>query len=349
MLDHRLHRLLAERLKLHMENKHTFNPTTLRAESGPCKGDYSAFPGVLGTPELKHPAPDSTTPPSQSSKEGCLPRQLGRGARRQECWRPMIRHPDRRHRHRLSRVRPRVPQEARLVGRAHAQEKSSPRARTGKPTTRAAYPRSDPARCAPMAMPARVAIWNFPDPVPTHREPLFSSVRPGCDYRPTRTAPSYGACPLSSDRCRPGTTPRTSAILTSVGWWSTKAAATRPAPTIGRRNCRGDVHRGKSHDAAQLKSLRAISYGSTRPRVARLKIRAWSRSACRRAWYGRLFNFGGGGGRRQRSKYPEGAARSSSVKPSIPDGHYGYDAVTMMQETKASLCRLSRFSEREPS
>ncbi|MGN6701366.1 MAG: molybdopterin-dependent oxidoreductase, partial [Burkholderiaceae bacterium] len=33
-----------ERLKLHMENKHTFNPITLLAESGPCKGDYYGLP-----------------------------------------------------------------------------------------------------------------------------------------------------------------------------------------------------------------------------------------------------------------------------------------------------------------
>ncbi|MDB5759045.1 MAG: formate dehydrogenase, partial [Burkholderia sp.] len=45
-----------ERLKLHMENKHTFNPTTLLAEDGPCKGDYYGLPWPCwGTPEMKHP------------------------------------------------------------------------------------------------------------------------------------------------------------------------------------------------------------------------------------------------------------------------------------------------------
>ena len=44
VLDHRLHRLSPERLKLQMENKHTFNPSTLRAEAGPCKGDYYGLP-----------------------------------------------------------------------------------------------------------------------------------------------------------------------------------------------------------------------------------------------------------------------------------------------------------------
>jgi formate dehydrogenase major subunit len=45
-----------ERLKLHMQNKHTFNPTTLRADHGPCKGDYYGLPWPCwGTPEMKHP------------------------------------------------------------------------------------------------------------------------------------------------------------------------------------------------------------------------------------------------------------------------------------------------------
>jgi formate dehydrogenase major subunit len=45
-----------ERLKLHMRHKHTFNPTTLRAESGPCQGDYYGLPWPCwGTPEMKHP------------------------------------------------------------------------------------------------------------------------------------------------------------------------------------------------------------------------------------------------------------------------------------------------------
>ena len=45
-----------ERIKLHAANKHTFDPTTLKAESGPCAGDYYGLPWPCwGTPEMKHP------------------------------------------------------------------------------------------------------------------------------------------------------------------------------------------------------------------------------------------------------------------------------------------------------
>jgi formate dehydrogenase major subunit len=45
-----------ERIKLHMANQKDFDVVTLRAEDGPCKGDYYGLPWPCwGTPELKHP------------------------------------------------------------------------------------------------------------------------------------------------------------------------------------------------------------------------------------------------------------------------------------------------------
>jgi formate dehydrogenase major subunit len=45
-----------ERLKLHMANQKDFDLVTLRASSGPCQGDYYGLPWPCwGTPELKHP------------------------------------------------------------------------------------------------------------------------------------------------------------------------------------------------------------------------------------------------------------------------------------------------------
>lgn len=45
-----------ERIKLHMAHQKDFDVVTLRAESGPCKGEYYGLPWPCwGTPELKHP------------------------------------------------------------------------------------------------------------------------------------------------------------------------------------------------------------------------------------------------------------------------------------------------------
>src|SRR6202165_3653105 len=45
-----------ERLKLHMANQKDFDLVTLRAASGPAKGDYYGLPWPCwGSPEVKHP------------------------------------------------------------------------------------------------------------------------------------------------------------------------------------------------------------------------------------------------------------------------------------------------------
>ena len=54
---------------------------------------------------------------------------------------------------------------------------------------------------------ARALVWNFPDPVPVHREPLYTlAARPPAEIsRPTRTA-ATSACRCSTGRSRRRTT-----------------------------------------------------------------------------------------------------------------------------------------------
>jgi formate dehydrogenase major subunit len=112
-----------ERLKLHMQNKHTFNPTTLRAEDGPCKGDYYGLPWPCwGTPELKHPGTPILYDINKPVIEGGLPFRANWGVEHngEPCWRPTARPTRARTRHRLPGIRPRVPEKTGLVGRADA-------------------------------------------------------------------------------------------------------------------------------------------------------------------------------------------------------------------------------------
>ena len=62
-----------ERLRLHMANQHTFDKTTLRANGGPCDGEYYGMPWPCwGTPEMKHPGRRSSTiPPSRWPRAAC--------------------------------------------------------------------------------------------------------------------------------------------------------------------------------------------------------------------------------------------------------------------------------------
>ena len=60
-----------ERLKLHMKNMHTFDVKTLRAKGGPCDGEYYGLPWpCYGTPEMKHPGSPNLYDTSKHVMEG---------------------------------------------------------------------------------------------------------------------------------------------------------------------------------------------------------------------------------------------------------------------------------------
>jgi hypothetical protein len=60
-----------ERLKLHMKNMQTFDVKTLRAKGGPCDGDYFGLPWpCYGTPEIKHPGSPNLYDQSRAMMEG---------------------------------------------------------------------------------------------------------------------------------------------------------------------------------------------------------------------------------------------------------------------------------------
>ncbi|WP_300582550.1 molybdopterin-dependent oxidoreductase, partial [Marivita sp.] len=62
-----------ERLKLHMANQHTFDKVTLKANGGPCDGDYYGLPWPSwGTAEMKHPGTPNLYDTSIPVAEGGL-------------------------------------------------------------------------------------------------------------------------------------------------------------------------------------------------------------------------------------------------------------------------------------
>jgi formate dehydrogenase major subunit len=99
------------------------------------------------------------------------------------------------------------------------------------------------------------------------------------------------------------------------------------------------------HDAPPLGVATGDFVWVDTPSGARLKIRALVTPRVPQGLVWAPFHFGGWWmGEDQRNKYPEGAAPIVLGEAINTGWTYGYDVVTMMQETKASLCRLSRFS-----
>ena len=62
-----------ERLKLHMANQHTFDRVTLKANGGPCDGDYYGLPWPCwGTAAIKHPGTPNLYDTSKPVSDGGL-------------------------------------------------------------------------------------------------------------------------------------------------------------------------------------------------------------------------------------------------------------------------------------
>jgi formate dehydrogenase major subunit len=84
----------------------------------------------------------------------------------------------RRPHHRLPRVRPRAAEEAGLVGRTDRAEQKAAEGKNWKtdPTGGIIRVAMKNHGCHPFGnAKARAVVWNFPDPCPQHREPLYSN------------------------------------------------------------------------------------------------------------------------------------------------------------------------------
>ena len=172
-----------ERLKLHMQNKHTFNPTTLRAESGPCKGDYYGLPWPCwGTPEMNHPGTPILYDLSKPVAEGGLPFRANWGVEYKGDS--------------LLAADGSAPQDSEIdTGYPEfdhvflkrlgwwsdltADEQAQAEGKNWKTDLSGGIIRVVIKHgCAPYGNArARCNVWNFPDPVPVHREPLMSPRR----------------------------------------------------------------------------------------------------------------------------------------------------------------------------
>ena len=184
-----------ERLKLHMENQHTFDRTTLQAVGGPADGDYYGLPWPCwGTAEMGHPGTPLLYDTSKPVAEGGLCFRARFGVEHEgnnllaEGSYPVG-----------SEIKDGYPEFNMAMlkklgwdGDLTADEKSAIDAVAGDKTNwktdlsggiqRVAIKHG----CAPFGnAKARVKVWTFPDPIPLHREPLYTSRRDLVEDYPT--------------------------------------------------------------------------------------------------------------------------------------------------------------------
>ena len=177
-----------ERMKMHMANQHTFDRTTLRAIGGPADGDFYGLPWPSwGTAEMNHPGTANLYDMSMPVAEGGLTFRARFGVERDgdNLLAEGVFTPG-------SEIQDGYPEftmqmlmdlgwDGDLTGGRACRDRRGCRAGSTNWKTdlsggiqRVAIKHG----CAPFGnAKARAVVWTFPDPVPIHREPLYTNRR----------------------------------------------------------------------------------------------------------------------------------------------------------------------------
>ena len=340
-----------ERLKLHMENKHTFDPTTLRAESGPCKGDYYGLPWPCwGTPEMKHPGTPILYDESKSVAEGGLPFRANWGV--EHDGKTLLASDGSTTRE--SELDTGYPEFDHVFlkklgwwSELTPAEQAQAEGKNWKTDASGGIIRVVIAHgCAPFGNArARCHVWNFPDPVPVHREPLMSPRRDLVAKYPTYDdKANFWRLPTLYKSVQMVDFSKDYPLIMTSGRlveYEGGGDETRSNPWLAelQQNMFIEVN---PHDATQAGIQTGRYLWVETPSGARLKIMAMVTPRVPAGIVWMPFHFAGWWmGEDQLDKYPEGAAPLARGEAVNTGWTYGYDAVTMMQETKVSLCRLA--------
>ncbi|MGR6775003.1 formate dehydrogenase subunit alpha [Sphaerotilus sulfidivorans] len=357
-----------ERLKAHMRNMHVFDVRTLKAKGGIDKesgysldGDYFGLPWpCFGTPEMKHPGSPNLYDTSKHVMDGGGNFRANFGVER----------------------------DGQSLLAADGSHSLGADLTTGYPefdhlllkklgwwddlteTEKAAAEgknwKTDPSGgiirvamkvhgCHPFGNArARAVVWNFPDPIPQHREPLFSTRPDLIDKYPThddkkafwRLPTLYRSVQeknrdvgksfpliMSSGRLVEyeggGEETRSNPWLAELQQEMFVEINPKAANDRGIRN--GDWVWVKTPPMAALPDFKGL----------RVKALVTERVDADTVWL--PFHFSGRwGGIDMAPYYPEGAmpvVRGEAINTATT---YGYDSVTMMQETKTTVCQIEK-------
>jgi formate dehydrogenase major subunit len=199
---------------------------------------------------------------------------------------------------------------------------------------------------------ARAVVWNFPDAIPIHREALYSTNAPMMRKYPTSAdKKNFWRLPtlyktVQDQNLNQKLYEKFPIILTSgrLVEYEGGGDETRSNPWLAELqqenfveiNPKAAAERGiKNWDYVWVKS----------PTGAKIKVRALVTERVDQGTAFVPFHFGGWWqGADLRKYYPEGAAPVVLGESVNTATTYGYDQVTMMQETKTTMCQIEKFA-----
>ncbi|WP_168012846.1 formate dehydrogenase subunit alpha [Halomonas salinarum] len=342
-----------ERLKQHQQNWHTFNFSDLKAEGGPADGDYYGLPWPCwGTAEMRHPGTPILYDTSKPVSKGGLTFRARFGIERDGTSlladNSFSKGSD------LDDGYPEFTADMlKDLGwwdDLTADEKQAAEGKNWKTDLSGGIQRVAIAHeCSPFGnAKARCNVWTFPDPIPKHREPLYTSRRDLVQDYPTwdDVASHYRLPTLYKSIQQKDVTGRYPIILTSgrLVEYEGGGEETRSMSWLAelQQEMFVEINPALANDLAIKDGEMVWVEGAEGGRV---KVKAMVTPRVAREVVFMPFHFGGMfQGENLHDRYPEGAAPYVLGEAANTATTYGYDSVTQMQETKCTLCRIERAS-----
>ena len=341
-----------ERLKQHQQNWHTFDFTTLQARGGPAHGDYYGMPWPCwGTAEMKHPGTPNLYDTSKSVAEGGLTFRARFGVERDGV--SLLADGSY---GKGSEIKDGYPEFTADVLKNLGwwddltdDEKSLAEGTNWKTDLSGGIQRvAIKHGCSPFGnAKARCVVWTFPDPVPVHREPLYTSRRDLVEKYPTyEDRKDFYRLPTRYESIQAKDYTNDYPLIMTSGRlveYEGGGDETRSNPWLAelQQNMFAEINIvDANNDGIKAGDLVWVEG----PEGGRIKVMAKVTEegiAPGVVWL--PFHFGGHfEGRDLRDKYPKGSDPYVLGEACNTAFTYGYDSVTAMQETKCSLCRISR-------
>ncbi|MFP4252772.1 MAG: formate dehydrogenase subunit alpha, partial [Guyparkeria sp.] len=365
-----------ERLKAHLENRGAFNTTTLRAEGTDVDGEVYGLPWPCwGTPEMGHPGTpilyDTSIPVSEGGltfrarfgtehdgnnilAEGSYSKdsdiddgypEFTFGMLRDLGWHTELTDEEVETIKSVAGVDDDTPIEDMSFDEGEPGEKLD--SVNWKTDLSGGIQRvAIEHECAPFGnAKARAIVWQFPDPVPVHREPLYTQRYDLVEKYPTyEDRKAFWRLPTAYESIQStdysGDYPLTfiSGRLTE---YEGGGEETRSNPWLAelQQDMFVEINTADANDR-QIQDGQWVWLEG--PEGGRIKVVAMVTPRVGRGVVWTPFHFGGWfQGEDLVDRYPEGTAPYIRGEACNTATTYGYDSVTQMQETKATLCEIT--------
>ncbi len=347
-----------ERLKLHMKNMQTFDVKTLRAKGGPCDGDYFGLPWpCYGTPEIKHPGSPNLYDQSRSMMDGggCFRANFGVERDGVSLLAEDGSFP------KGSDLTTGYPEFDHVLMKKLGwwdelsdAEKKAAEGKNWKTDLSGGIQRVTMKHGAhPWGnAKARAVVWNFPDGVPQHREPLYSP-RPDlvAKYPTHDDKRAFWRLPtlyksVQEANVKEKVAEKFPLVLTSGRLVEYEGGGEETRSNRWLAELQQECFIEINPVDANNRGVRDGEYVWVKtPTGAQIKVKTQVTERVGKGTTFIPFHFSGWWmGKDMLEFYPEGSApiiRGEAVNTATT---YGYDSVTMMQETKTTLCQVEKFT-----